>query len=169
MLFLAIIIITNHCSLVNATFVAALSSSYYPGETAIRIDFYPAGGIIPSTHPSIPHRGASGSPLVRLRNHGSDQRRTPRATTLPGRSGILTHLPLVLHQWSSAHRTSSGSAHFILAGLPAWVILLGFAVGTRYPAIYVLGMRSTWQEDVQRSVLSCHRRSYYNLAKLRLT
>jgi len=33
-----------------------------------------------------------------------------------------------------AQRTSSGSAHFILAGLPAWVILLGFTVGTSYPA-----------------------------------
>ena len=45
MLFLAIIIITNHCSLVNATFAAAVSSSHYPGETAIRIDSYPAGGL----------------------------------------------------------------------------------------------------------------------------
>ena len=75
--------------------------------------------VIPSTHPSIPRRRANGSPLVQLRNRGSDQRRTPRATTLPGRSGILTHLPLDLRQWSPAHRTSSGSAHFILAGLPA--------------------------------------------------
>jgi len=75
--------------------------------------------VIPSTHPSIPYRRASGSPLVRLRNRGSDQCCTPRATTLPGRSGLLTQLPLVLRQWSPAHRTSSGSAHFILAGLPA--------------------------------------------------
>ena len=29
----------------NATFAAALSSSHYPGETAIRIDSYPAGGL----------------------------------------------------------------------------------------------------------------------------
>ena len=45
MLFLAIIIITNHCTLVNATFAAALSSSHYPGETAIRIDSYPTVGV----------------------------------------------------------------------------------------------------------------------------
>ena len=45
MLFLAIIIITNQSSLVNATFAAALSSSHYPGETAIRIDSYPAEGL----------------------------------------------------------------------------------------------------------------------------
>ena len=45
MLFLAIINIMNHCSLVNATFVAALSSSHYPGETVIRIISYPAGGL----------------------------------------------------------------------------------------------------------------------------
>ena len=45
MLFLAIIISTNHCSLVDATFAAALSSSHYPGETAIRIDSYPVGGV----------------------------------------------------------------------------------------------------------------------------
>jgi len=45
MLFLAIIIMRNHCSLVNATFAAALSSSHYPGETAIRIDSYPVGGL----------------------------------------------------------------------------------------------------------------------------
>ena len=29
----------------NATFAAALSSSHYSGETAIRIDSYPAGGL----------------------------------------------------------------------------------------------------------------------------
>ena len=45
MLFLAIIINTNHCSLVDATFAAALSSSHYPGETVIRIDSYQAGGL----------------------------------------------------------------------------------------------------------------------------
>jgi len=45
MLFLAIIIIMNHCSLVNATFAAALSSSHFPVETAIRTDSYPAGGL----------------------------------------------------------------------------------------------------------------------------
>jgi len=90
--------------------------------------------VIPSTQPSIPRQRASGSPLVRLRNRGSDQRRTLKATTPPGRSGLLTHLPLVLRQWSPAHRTSSGSAYFIIVGLPACVILLGFAVGTSYPA-----------------------------------
>jgi len=46
MLFLAIIIITNQSSLVDATFAAALSSSHYPGETAIRINSYPAGGLL---------------------------------------------------------------------------------------------------------------------------
>jgi len=81
--------------------------------------FLPSWRVIPRTHPSIPRRRASGSPLVRLRNRGSDQRRTPRATTLLGRSGLLTHLYLVLRQWSPTHRTSSGSAHFILAVLPA--------------------------------------------------
>jgi len=47
MIFLAIIniIIKNHCYLVIAMFAAALSSSHYPGETAIRIDFYLAGGL----------------------------------------------------------------------------------------------------------------------------
>jgi len=45
MLFLSIIIITNQCSLVDATFAAALSSSHCPGETAIQIDSYPAGGL----------------------------------------------------------------------------------------------------------------------------
>ena len=45
MFFLAIIINTNQGSLVNATFAAALSSSHYPGETVIRIDSYPAGGL----------------------------------------------------------------------------------------------------------------------------
>jgi len=45
MFFLAIIITMNKSFLVNATFAAALSSSHYPGETAIRIDSYPAGGL----------------------------------------------------------------------------------------------------------------------------
>jgi len=31
---------------VKATFAAALSSSHYPGETAIRINSYPAGGLL---------------------------------------------------------------------------------------------------------------------------
>jgi len=31
--------------LVDATFAAALSSSHYPGETTIRIDSDPAGGL----------------------------------------------------------------------------------------------------------------------------
>jgi len=35
----------NQSSLVNATFAAALSSSHYPGEMAIRIDSFPAGGL----------------------------------------------------------------------------------------------------------------------------
>ena len=90
--------------------------------------------VIPSTHPCIPRRRASGSLVVRLRNRGSDQRRTLRGATLPGRSGLLNHLPLVLRQWPPAHHTSSGSAHFILASLSARVILLGFTVGTSYLA-----------------------------------
>ena len=45
MLFPAVIIITNHYHLMNATFAAALSSSHYSGETAIRIDSYPCGGL----------------------------------------------------------------------------------------------------------------------------
>ena len=37
----------------NATFAAALSSSHYPGETAIQIDFYPTGGLfLALTHAS---------------------------------------------------------------------------------------------------------------------
>ena len=43
MFFLAIIIITNHCSLVNATFDTALTSSHYPREMTIRIDSNPTG------------------------------------------------------------------------------------------------------------------------------
>ena len=35
----------NHCPLMNATFVAALSSSHYLGETAIQINSYPTGGL----------------------------------------------------------------------------------------------------------------------------
>ena len=54
MLFLAIIIITNHYSLVNAMFAAALSSSHYPGETAIRIDSYQAGGLFPALTQASP-------------------------------------------------------------------------------------------------------------------
>ena len=48
-----IIIIEPLSYLVNATFAAALSSSHYPGETAIRIDSYPAGGLfLTLTHAS---------------------------------------------------------------------------------------------------------------------
>jgi len=60
MLFLAIIIITNHCSLVNATFAAALSSSHYPGETVIRIDSYPTGGLFLALTQASPVREPAG-------------------------------------------------------------------------------------------------------------
>ena len=60
MLFLAIIIITNHCILVNATFAATLSSSHYPGETAIRIDSYPAGGLFLTLTRASPVREQAG-------------------------------------------------------------------------------------------------------------
>jgi len=52
MVFLAIIIITNHCSIVDATFAASLSSSHYPRETAIRIDSYAVGGLLALTQAS---------------------------------------------------------------------------------------------------------------------
>jgi len=54
MLFLAIIIITNHCSLVNATLAAALSSSDYLVETLIRIDSYLAGGLFLALNQASP-------------------------------------------------------------------------------------------------------------------
>ena len=38
----------------NATFAAALSSSHYPGETAIRIDSYPAGWLFQALTPASP-------------------------------------------------------------------------------------------------------------------
>jgi len=48
-----IIIIEPLGYLVNVTFAAALSSSHYPGETVIRIDSYPAGGLfLTLTHAS---------------------------------------------------------------------------------------------------------------------
>jgi len=62
MLFLAITIITNQSPLVNATFAAALSSSHYLGETAIRIDSYPAGGIFLALTQASP----VGEPAVHL-------------------------------------------------------------------------------------------------------
>jgi len=168
MFFLAIITSLSRTIVLSGCYVCCCSVKFsLSGRDNDSNRFLSSWMVIPSTHPSIPRRRANGSPLVWLRNRDSDQRRTPRATTLPGRSELLTHLPLVLRKWSPAHRTSSGSAHFILVGLPSSVILLGFAVGTSYPANLVLGMCSTWQEDVQRSVLSCHRRSYYYLAKLR--
>jgi len=49
-----IIIIEPLSYLVNATFAAALSNSHYPGETAIRIDSYPAGGLFPALTQASP-------------------------------------------------------------------------------------------------------------------
>jgi len=45
---------------VNATFAAALSSSHYPGETAIRIDSYPAGGLFLALTHASPVREQAG-------------------------------------------------------------------------------------------------------------
>jgi len=92
-------------------FPAPLSSSHYPGEMAIQIDSYPARGLfLALTH---------ASPVGEQAGHLWYDSAIAAPTTLPGRSGLLTHLALVLRQWPHAHRTSSGSAHFILAGLPA--------------------------------------------------
>jgi len=41
-----IIIVEPLGCLLNATFATALSSSHYPGETVIRIDSYPVGGLL---------------------------------------------------------------------------------------------------------------------------
>jgi len=46
--------------LVDATFAAALSSSHYPGETAIQIDFYPAGGLFIALTQASPIREQAG-------------------------------------------------------------------------------------------------------------
>ena len=112
----------------NSTLPLPKSSSHYPGETAIRIEFLSSWRVIPSTHPSIPRRRANGSPLVQLRNRGSDQRRTPRATTLPGRSGILTHLP-----WAYAN----GPPHTALPPVVRTLYLPVF-----WPESYYLASRS---------------------------
>ena len=47
-------------SLVNATFAAALSSSHYPGETVIRIDSYPTGGLFLALTQASPVREPAG-------------------------------------------------------------------------------------------------------------
>ena len=49
-----IIIIEPLSYLVNATFAASMSSSHYPGETAIRIDSYPAGGLFLALNQASP-------------------------------------------------------------------------------------------------------------------
>jgi len=45
---------------VIATFAAALSSSHYPGETVIRIDSYPAGGLFLALTHAFPVREQAG-------------------------------------------------------------------------------------------------------------
>ena len=85
MLFLAIIIIiTNHCSFSECYICRCSVKFSLSGRDGDSNRFLSSWRVIPSTHPSIPRRRASGSPFVRLRNRGSDQRRTPKATTLPG-------------------------------------------------------------------------------------
>jgi hypothetical protein len=66
--------------------------SHYSGETAIRIDSYPAGELFLTLTWQTCAKGSRRSPLVQLRNqlHGFDQRRTLRDTTLPGRLGLVT-------------------------------------------------------------------------------
>ena len=44
----------------NATFAATLSSSHYPGETVIRIDSYPAGGLFQALTDASPVREQAG-------------------------------------------------------------------------------------------------------------
>ena len=75
---------------------------------------------IPNTHPIHLIKGFLGSPLVHLRNRGSEQRRTLRESTLPGGQSHLGLTPIV-------PRTSLlplGCA-LSLPRLPAWIELLG--------------------------------------------
>jgi len=49
---------------------------------------------IPNTNTGIPHEGSLRSPLVHLRNRGSEQRRTLRESTLPGGQSHLGLTPI---------------------------------------------------------------------------
>jgi hypothetical protein len=53
----------------------------------------PSEGNIPNTHLANPAKGSHRSPLVQLRNHGLDQRRTLRDIMPPGRSRPLGTRP----------------------------------------------------------------------------
>ena len=61
------------------------SSSHYLGETAIRIDSYPAGWVFLALTQANFARAALGHLYHNLGlSHGSDQRRIPRDDNLPG-------------------------------------------------------------------------------------
>ena len=80
-------------------FAAALSSSHYPGETAIQIDSYPAGGLLLALTHASPIGEQVGHLWYDSRIVAPISTALPGAATLPGRSGLLKHLPLVLRQW----------------------------------------------------------------------
>ena len=56
--------------------------------------FLPSWGFIPNTHPINLINGCLGSPLVQLRNRGSEQPRTLRESTLPGGQSHLGLMPM---------------------------------------------------------------------------
>ena len=124
--------------------------------------FLPSCGIIPNTHPSIPREGSLRSPLVQLRNQirGYDQRRTIREPLCQGWSGLqpalgLTPMALRTSLLPSRVRTFTANG----PGLNWTTRLRG---RNDLSGQLCERLRSTWQDDLQRSVLKRHRRNHYN-------
>ena len=124
--------------------------------------FLPSWGNIPNTHPGNLIRGHLRLPLVQLRSKSWVQ----SAPHLQRYYQSARKLGTLTRPWADAN----GSPHILTASkvctftywVPTWIKLLGFMFGMTYPASYVRGMRSTWQDDLQRLVLKRHKRNHYN-------
>jgi len=130
--------------------------------------FLPSWGNIPHTHPGNLIRGHLGLPLVQFRSKSwvqsapHPQRNYQSARKL----GTLTY-PWA-HAIGSPHILTASSVRTFTYRVLAWIELLGFTVGMTYPANYVRGMCSTWQDDLQWSVLKQHRWNHYDYHNIRL-
>ena len=124
--------------------------------------FLPSWGIIPNTNPYFPHRGRIGSPLVQLRSKSR-----VRPAPYPQRYyQSARKLETRTHPWIHA----IGSPHILTASrvrtLTTRVPGLSWATRLRgrndLSGNYVRGMRSTWQDGLQRLVLKWHRQNHYD-------
>jgi len=109
------------------------SSSHYPGETAIRIDSYPAGGVFLALTQAYLLRAAQITFSTTLDQFSGPYSAAPPGTAnLQGQDSNLTPRSYAI---DSPHILATNrGAHLNRTGYPAGDALVGFTVGMTYPS-----------------------------------